>query len=448
MPRVIVYDLARLFLAPLFLAPRGIDRVDLALARHVFADAGSQHLGIFPTFWGMRVYRAPQVLRMLDHVQAIWAEQTVCDHAQDRRLRQVVEQICRPDAARAGPVAPQRQLTLGAKVARMAREIRATGMPLGQAARKGVPKGAVYLNVGQLGLAVPRFFTWLESRPDITCAMMLHDVIPLDYPHLVRPGQAQQHARMVRTAARHADCMIYTTDYARESVNASLAEHGRQALPSIVRALPLPAAFAQAEGSLPELAGKRYFVVVSTIEPRKNHELLLRVWGRLIARMGQGAPHLVIVGARGFDAERVLAPLDRKPLLRAHVHEVAGLSSPALASLVLGAAGMLSPTLAEGFGMPVMEANIMGVPTIASDIAAHREVANGTTTLLPTDDEAAWERAIMALPCAPQRGRPTIPAEVGEAAYCADLLRFLNKVAAGQFGERERGRGVVRPLAV
>jgi len=82
--------------------------------------------------------------------------------------------------------------------------------------------------------------------------------------------------------------------------------------------------------------------------------------------------------------------------------------------------------------MPVMEANIMGVPTIASDIAAHREVANATTTLLPTDDEAAWERAIMALPCAPHRHRPVVPPEVSEAAYCSDLLHFLNDIASGK----------------
>jgi glycosyltransferase involved in cell wall biosynthesis len=259
--------------------------------------------------------------------------------------------------------------------------------------------------------------------------MMLHDVIPLQYPELCRPNQDVHHTRMVRTAARHADCMIYTTAYARDTVNASLVRNGRPHLPCLVRALPLSAAFAETTQSLPELASRRYFVVVSTIEPRKNHELLLRVWARLIERWGKDAPHLVIVGSRGFDAERILFPLAQNPVLRALVHEVTGLSSEALATLMLGATAVLSPTWVEGFGLPVLEANVLGVPTIASDIAAHREIAQGATTLLPCDNDDAWERAIVAVPAlTATRARPKIPAEVTEAAYCTDVLEYLAAV--------------------
>lgn len=427
MPRVIAFDLARLFLGPLFLAPRGIDRVDLALARHVFPDVDSPNLGILPTFWGLRVYRAPQVLRLLAHVQQLWAEDAPgnTDPVQHERFLRIVEEIRTPGAARREAIPAPRNLTLRNKVVRMVQELYATGMPVGRAVRRHVPERAVYLNVGQLGLAVPMFFEWLHDRPDITCAMMLHDVIPLEYPDLVRPGQVVHHARMVRTAARHADCMIFTTDYARDTVNAALAHHGRPHLPSLVRGLPLSEAFAQTRSSLPDLAGKRYFVVVSTIEPRKNHNLLLRVWERLIARLSNAAPHLVIVGARGYDAARILAPLKHAPLLRAHVHEVAGLSSHDLAALMLGATGVLSPTWVEGFGLPVLEANTMGVPTIASDIAAHREIAKPGSILLSCDDDDAWERAIMALPTLGLRMRPTVPPDATEAAYCTDILAFL-----------------------
>ena len=431
MSRVIAFDLARLFLAPLFLAPRGIDKVDLAMARHIFADDSSPHLGIMPTFWGVRAYRAPDVRRMLDHVTRIWAEHAPGEEgvAQDQRLAEIIVRICSADAAHHAPIPPPRRLSLADKVGRMLHELHATGMPIGRPVRKALPEGATYLNIGQLGLAVPMFFRWLEDRPDITCALMLHDVIPLDFPDLCRPGSAEHHARMVRTAARHADCMIYTTAYARDTVNASLAHNGRPHLPSLVRPLPLSAAFVETETSLPELTGTRYCVVVSTIEPRKNHDLLLRVWRRLIARLGKDTPHLVIVGSRGFDSDRILAPLDHNANLRAHIHEVSGLASHALAQLVLGAIGLLSPTWVEGFGLPVLEANTLGVPVIASNIAAHREIAQGTTTLLACDDEVAWEHAIAALPPVAARRRSTIPVDMTEMAYCNDLLTFLGSAA-------------------
>jgi len=436
MSSVIAFDLARLFLAPLFLAPRGIDKVDLAMARHIFPDDSSPHIGVMPTFWGVRAYRAPEVRRMLDHVSRIWAEHPPGDakSGKDERFSQIIARIQADKPVHHAPIPPPKRLSLGNKAGRMLHELHATGMPIGRPVRKAVPQGATYLNIGQLGLAVPQFFRWLDDRRDVTCALMLHDVIPLDFPDLCRPGSADHHGRMVRTAARHADCMIYATAYARDTVNALLAHNGRPHLPSLVRPLPLSAAFVETTSALPELAGARYCVVVSTIEPRKNHELLLRVWRRLIARSGNDAPHLVIVGSRGFDSDRILAPLEHNAMLRAHVHEVSGLSSHALAQLVLGATALLSPTWVEGFGLPVLEANIMGVPTIASNIAAHREIAQRMTTLLACDDEDAWLHAIAALPPTGTRRRPVIPQDVTETAYCTDLLAFLNGISSGLHG--------------
>ena len=282
----------------------------------------------------------------------------------------------------------------------MVRMLGATGLVPYRSAVRAVPAHAVYLNVGQLGLAMPGFFNWFAKRSDITRAMMLHDAIPIDYPHLVGERAPAYHLQMVRTAAEHADCMIFNSAFTRDSVSAVMRELGRSCPPALVRSLPLSAAFVDAETGVAGLAGRRYFLAVSTIEPRKNFGLLLRVWQRFVATMGAAAPHLVIVGSPGKQAESILAPLRSDPVLAGRVHHVVGLSSPALASLVLGAAGMLCPSLAEGFGLSLLEAGAMGVPAIASDIAAHREVATAATMLLPVDDEEGWACAIATLPAA------------------------------------------------
>jgi hypothetical protein len=49
MRRVIAYDLTRLFLGPLSQSPRGIDRVDVALANAFFSEDKTVNLGILPT---------------------------------------------------------------------------------------------------------------------------------------------------------------------------------------------------------------------------------------------------------------------------------------------------------------------------------------------------------------------------------------------------------------
>ena len=71
------------------------------------------------------------------------------------------------------------------------------------------------------------------------------------------------------------------------------------------------------------------------------------------------------------------------------------------------------------------EAQALGVPAIASDIAAHCEVANGGAILLEAADVMGWVDAIAGLPGAQGRGPIERSADLGEAAYCADVLGFL-----------------------
>lgn len=421
---VVAYDVMRLFIGPSSLTPRGIDRVDLALARQIFNES-NMNVGILPTPAGVYAFSAAQVRNLLNYIQELWAEDA--NLADDLQLQNLLEKLVRRQDHPL-PVLSARTLLLREKVGRMLRMLGVTGSFPRRFAGRAVPANAVYLNVGQLGLAMPSFFNWLGKRPDITCALMVHDAIPIDYPHLVGNKAPAHHKQMIRTAAERADCLIFNSAYTRDSVSKVIRGLGRAPPPALVRSLPLPAAFVDVETGLPELSSTRYFLAVSTIEPRKNFGLLLRVWQRIVSTMGAAAPHLVIVGSPGKDADTILAPLESRSALASRVHHVAGLSSPALASLLSGAAAMLCPSLAEGFGLPLLEANALGVPAIASDIAAHREVATATTMLLPVDDEEAWAGAIAASPDAAPQRRPPMPLAMTEAAYCADILDFARDI--------------------
>ena len=327
---VIAFDVTRLFLGPLSRSPRGIDRVDLALAQHLFAAERGPNVGVLPTPWGVRFYDSARVRRGIAFVSDLWAEGP--EGEQDRRwpplaawLRSDAADVgaartdaARTDTARSG-AATTTDWGLAAKARRMLGELSATGFAFGRSARARLPAGATYLNVGQLGLAVPAFHRWQERRPDVTVVTMLHDTIPIDHPEQVSASSVRNHRQMVRTAARHAHALIVTTEHARATVAAEMALCGAPALPTLVRRLPLPASFAVPRASDPMLAGTRYFVSCGTIEPRKNHALLLDVWRRLADRLGPAAPQLVIVGSLGFQSDAILRPLAEESRLQAQV---------------------------------------------------------------------------------------------------------------------------------
>lgn len=423
MSAIIAYDIMRLAIGPAFLTPRGIDRVDLALANHLFADESSRHVGVLPTPLGVYAFPAAQVRPLLSYIQELWSENA--DPLTDLQMQRLVDKIlCRPTNAALPPAVSS--LMFRDKVSRMLSMLRHTRLLPRHFAARTVPTDAVYLNIGQLGLAMPSFFRWLTKRPDITRAMMIHDAIPIDYPHLVGKNAPVYHRQMIRTAMEQADFLIYNSAYTRDSVHAVMRQLGSAGPPGLVRSLPLPDAFLKVSPPLPALRDTRYFLAVSTIEPRKNHALLLRVWQHFVATVGSAAPHLILVGAPGNGAESILAPLRVDAALADRVHCVVGLSSPALTSLLLGATGMLCPSLAEGFGLSLLEASAMGVPTIATDIPAHREVAAAATVLLAADDVDGWSRAIAALPDPGMRLHPNIPFAITEAAYCADIVDFIS----------------------
>ncbi len=74
-----------------------------------------------------------------------------------------------------------------------------------------------------------------------------------------------------------------------------------------------------------------------------------------------------------------------------------GVSDEELAALYAGARMVLVPSREEGFGLPVLEAFARGVPVVASDIPALREVSGGLATLVPVDDVDGWRHAVRAV---------------------------------------------------
>ena len=144
-------------------------------------------------------------------------------------------------------------------------------------------------------------------------------------------------------------------------------------------------------GELPAglLPKRPYFVIVGTIEPRKNHGFLLDLW----QSMGPTAPPLLICGSRGWNNSAVFDRLDRLPPDGA-VQEIAGLSDNALAALVQGAAGMLFPSYAEGFGLPPAEALSLGTRVLCNDLPVLHEVLGDKAVYAALTEPYSWIRTI------------------------------------------------------
>jgi glycosyltransferase involved in cell wall biosynthesis len=252
--------------------------------------------------------------------------------------------------------------------------------------RRQLPGRVTACNVGHANLTEETLGA-LRSVPGLRLVVMIHDTIPLDFPEFQRAGTAAAFAAKFAAAARFAHRIVCPSQAAAADVARHLAERG---IVAEVVAAPLgvePVAAGHLPQGTPE---EPFFLALGTIEPRKNHALLLDVW----ERMGPGAPWLVICGARGWRNEAVFARLDRGV---ARVRELPGVDDAGVAALLDHARGLLFPSMAEGFGLPLAEAAARGTPVIASDLPVCREVAGLGTLYCDPRDAEAWERAVRQL---------------------------------------------------
>jgi glycosyltransferase involved in cell wall biosynthesis len=252
-------------------------------------------------------------------------------------------------------------------------------------------KGLLYLNVGHTGLDEPSLGPWI-SGAGVRALFLIHDLIPILFPEFCRAGEAAKHERRIASALRSAAGLIANSEATLTDLRAFAAGQGLPMPPAIASPIAGPAIPAQVRLRRFE---RPHFVIVGTIEARKNHELLLHVWKRLAAARGD-VPLLVIIGQRGWEAQSATAMLDRDPDLHGHVIEMGRCSDEDLAAIVAGARALLMPSFAEGFGLPVAEALQLGTPVIASDLAVFREFAGDIPTYLDCLDGPAWDATIRA----------------------------------------------------
>jgi glycosyltransferase involved in cell wall biosynthesis len=168
------------------------------------------------------------------------------------------------------------------------------------------------------------------------------------------------------------------------------------------------------------LASPAEFVILGTIEPRKNHRLLLDIWPDIPA-------HLHIIGQRGWQNEAVFHTLDTHPMIGKTVFEHPRLSDQALAARMARARALLFPSFAEGYGYPLIEALQMGLPVICADLPCFREISGNLPTYLAPDDPQAWKAAIVA---ATATAREKMPQNVSFPTWdqhFAKLNMFLYK---------------------
>lgn len=234
-------------------------------------------------------------------------------------------------------------------------------------------------------------------RTGVRAVVTFHDLIYQLHPELFPAFDRWSYRWRYEWSARHADAVIAVSARTRDDL---LECYRLDAARIAVIPPPRNEAFAATTSAADRAAVRskyalpgEFLLSVGTLEPRKNHRVLLAA----MAQLDHGdAVRLVLIGRDGGSGSALRATIAERGLGE-RVHSLSDVPSADLPAVMQSATLFLYPSVIEGFGMPIVEALSSGVPVIASS-GGHLDEAGGPDTrYVPGDDPAAWAAAISEL---------------------------------------------------
>lgn len=242
------------------------------------------------------------------------------------------------------------------------------------------PRGAWLVSLGTSWF--PEYLLHVRlarQRYGIRYVPFVHDLIPLVMPEHCVDDLVDRFGTWLLGAFAHADRFLVNSESTRRDLMLAAARLGQPVPPGHVEVVRLDADIRKAGLRAPEAAGMQgwgwnrlpFVLLLSTVEPRKNHLAAFRAWRSLIEHHGaRHVPQLVCVGGKGWKNEAALAMLDNDPALASRVTILSGLSDPQVALLLERCLFTLYPSLYEGWGLPVTESLCHGKVPAVSDVAS------------------------------------------------------------------------------
>lgn len=234
----------------------------------------------------------------------------------------------------------------------------------------------------------------------------LHDLVPLRLPYTTLDNK-RRYLSLLRTIARTADHLVTVSECSRRDI-IELTGIAPDRITNTYQSVHIPAGHrtkpeeqvAREVGGAIGAEYKDYFLFWGSIEPKKNIARMVEAY----LTSGIATP-LVIVGAQAWRAESELRLLDtfaNRQLAKGDVRRGRIIQLPyapfgLLVSLIRGAKAALFPSLYEGFGLPVLEAMLLGTPVLCSNTSSLPEVAGDAALTVDPYDTAAICAGLCAL---------------------------------------------------
>lgn len=247
---------------------------------------------------------------------------------------------------------------------------------------------SVYLRKKPVDVYLTQYITpWFVPRK-IKIVTIIHDISFNFYPQFIKFWDLFFLKNLIPKSLKRADKIIAVSKFTQDEiikyykVDPKKADWFHNAVSEDFSAQDISEEKIRAvkkKYDLPE----RYILYIGTLQPRKNIPALIEAFALLKVELDLGLKFnylkLVVAGGKAHNYDKLIDEVTKKNNLTEDVFFPGYINEEDKAAIMKGADVFVFPSFYEGFGMPIIEAMSLGVPTIISDIPPHKEIANNAT---------------------------------------------------------------------
>lgn len=278
--------------------------------------------------------------------------------------------------------------------------------------------------------STPNYASMIEAARanyGVEFAVLIYDLIPVRRPEWCGRGLVRLFREWFSTVLPIADHIFTISHATAADIRRYIRQTGTVARTKDIQVIPVGTSFghgppplsgsAVVSAGLPEPGS--YVLFVSTIEARKNHTLLFRVWRRLLEEMPPDeVPTLIFAGRVGWLVEDLMQQLEDTDWLGGKIRLIEAPADQDIAALYRGCLFTLFPSLYEGWGLPVTESLANGKPCVASNSTSMPEAGGALARYFDPDSVTDAYRVIS----------ETISDKPGLVAWQAEVARCFKPV--------------------
>lgn len=273
-----------------------------------------------------------------------------------------------------------------------------------------IPVGSIFFDLDNAwNTRLKRSYLYpILKQKGIKIVTQIYDIIPVTHPQYCHETTTLNFLAYIGANLRYADLLITSAQATSDALNSLCDKIGIDRVPTKV--VPLGCDFLSGGNSESRETvdsqvkkivsdGRKYLLMVGTIEPRKNHSLVIDALESGLADKGVS---VIFAGKIGWNVEQLKDRMENHPLYGKQLFFFERPNDATINYLYKNAFAVAFPTFNEGFGLPIIEAFQLGTPVVASDIAVLHEVAGDFADYFNPNDKQDLVKCVSNLLDSPQ----------------------------------------------